>query len=95
MGRDLVIRAYNQPDDKTEKMTEAYLACEAAGVQPPLQVEEYFDWEKPTPYGIPRSGNPKQLSSVEEINEAGFNGFAIKIDELPKDLKTIVVGISY
>lgn len=96
MSADLIMRAYTIPDEKSEKMMAAYMACKAAGVEPPTDVEKYFDWEEPSPHGIPmNSSQLKDLEGTTKINTEGFEGMAINIDELPENIKTIVIGISY
>lgn len=96
MSRDLVMRAYEQPDEKSEKMAAAWFACKQAGVSPPVDVEEFFDWEEPSPHGTPMVNSKfEALQVTEEISKEGFHGFALKVDELPDNVKTIVIGISY
>jgi hypothetical protein len=40
------------PDERWSKMKAAWDACEAAGVEPPEDVEEFFDGEGPDPAGL-------------------------------------------
>jgi len=96
MGADLHVRSYKKPDEQSEKMFQAYMACKAAGVEPPLEVEKFFDYEEPSAYGIPVcSAEAKQITGIEELNENGFSGHIIKVDELPPNIGTIIIGISY
>ena len=71
------------PDDDWKKMKAIYDACEKAGIEPPDEVNEFFDNEKPD-----ASGQKIEIPHEEwhgDISE----GFEIKVSEIPKQVKVI------
>ena len=83
--------AFKPADDKWHKMADAYNACVAAGVDPPRDVERYFNDEPPDPAGveIPR----QDLIASGCITD--YEGYEIDVSKLPPDATIVRVYMSY
>ena len=75
------------PDDKWKKMEAVYRACEAAGVDTPIEVKKFFDFEPPKSGDVEvnLTKNPCMKNFDAEMKE----GFDINLEALRKFNPTI------
>lgn len=85
-----------KPDAKWKKMKNAFDACEAAGVEPPKDVWEFFNHARPDDKGITIAvGDPKGTTWSEDDHTDGVvvsdYGGRIEIDvsKIPKNITHI------
>jgi hypothetical protein len=72
------------PDKKWKRMKAVYDSCEAAGVEPPEEVSEFFGYDTPDPDGVVIE--LEQHESCAEVDEFGMNGYDVDLSKLPKDV---------
>lgn len=75
------------PDEKWKAMKKVWDACSEAGVEPPVEVLEFFGDEDPDDAGVVVGLGDH--SCVKEYRAEMQQGFEIVIDALPKDVKII------
>lgn len=93
MGADLFVQGFAQPNKEFKQMLEAFNACKRAGVEPPKEVWDFFNWENPSPHGIPVEKD--SLTGITEKCVDGTHSYIVEIDKLPPEIETIEIGISY
>lgn len=71
------------PDEKFRKMKAAWDACEAAGIEPPGEVEDFFGGERPDTDGAAVDLKGREWSNDHQ------QGVEIDIADLPPGVKTI------
>jgi hypothetical protein len=84
-----VVGVTNNQDPKFKQMFAAYQACEAANVEIPDAVIDYFNDEEPNPKGLEVT-IPVKKSSGEMKYFYDFN-----VSELPKDVESIRVVVDF
>ena len=94
MGTHYFVEGIKPPDDDWKRMKAIWDACEEADVDPPDEVERFFDGEKPDPKGVTmRLGDTWEDRTHHECFEYGSEDsrawFDVEIDKLPKDVKII------
>lgn len=89
MGMSTHIVGFKPPDEKWEKMKAIWDSCKKAGIDCPNEVDEYFEGEPPDSAGV-----EVEIEGCEWSDEMR-EGFEIKLDELPKDVKTVRFYNSY
>ena len=52
MSMDVFFHGIVEPDDEFKKKYDAFIACEKAGINPPDELWEYFNNERPNPSGL-------------------------------------------
>jgi hypothetical protein len=73
------------PDEKFERMKNAYDACKLAGVPVPENVADFFGGEEPDPKGrLVELGNAREWDPGHPES-----GFEVWIDELPPHVKAV------
>lgn len=87
--------AVNSCDPQYVKKVNAYWACVDAGVEVPLEVTKYFDYEVP-----PRDGNKyTTLGAAQGVTwweTASYDkGFEVDLDKLPKKYRKLKFKISW
>lgn len=73
------------PDEKWKKMKAIYDSCEAAGIDVPDEVDEFFDGETPDPAGV----SVDLDSLLEDWSTESQQGYQIEIAKLPKNVKIL------
>ena len=78
------------PDEKWLKMKAVWDACHDAGIEPPDNVSEFFDWETPDPTGVhvDIEDHPSVIQWVDEVHNSA-SGFEVHVKELPKDVTVV------
>lgn len=88
MGADLIIEGFRPVDEEWKKMKAVYDACKAAGVEVPEEVNEFFNWEKPSDFGM-------FVDVSDAIVTESNNVMLVDLTKLPKNLKTLRVYLNY
>ena len=52
MGKTTYVIGFRPPDAKYQKLRAVYDACEAAQIEAPEYVQEYFNYEPPSEHGV-------------------------------------------
>lgn len=87
---------FKPPDAKWKKMKKAWDACNEAGVDPPKEVDDFFDGESPDDSGVEVSEDTlEKCGALSEFKGDMVDGWEIHIDKLPKDVKIVRVYNSY
>ncbi len=85
MSMSTEIIGFIPPDEKWKKMKAIWDSCEVAGVDPPAEVEEFFEDGPPDP-----NGQEKDIPMKEWNNDdMNANGFEIEVAKIPKNVKII------
>lgn len=91
MGMNTIIYGIRRPDEKWKAMKAVWDACEVAGVEPPEEVSEFFDWEQPQDSGVKVS----LVSAVSERTADMREIFEVDLSDIPKDVTAIQFINSY
>ena len=75
------------PNEKWQKMKDAYDACMAAGVPVPNNVMDFFDHEPPDSLGV--RVEIEKLPCTSKYSADMKDGFEIDIKKLPPDVTVI------
>jgi len=96
MSMSTYVEAFKPPNDKWQRMRDAYDACTAAGVEVPDEVDGYFRGEPPDPAGVevPRT-ELFASGAVTEYKADMCEGFEIDVTRLPADVTIVRVYNSY
>lgn len=92
MGMSTHVVGFVPRDETWEKYEKVYISCKEAGVEPPAEVMEFFDWKDP------RNSPGKEVdieSAVEEYRAEMRDGYTINLSELPKNVTVVRVYNSY
>jgi len=86
MGMSSHVIGFRDPDEKWKQMKDIYDSCKQANVEPPDEVNKFFNWEPPEKEGI--------KVNIDEICESYSpydvtEGFKIEISKLPKNITHI------
>lgn len=96
MSMSTHVVGFKPPDAKWKKMKEVYTACINAGLAPPDEVMEFFNHSEPDEKGVEISEEElERVDCLQEWTGDGQDGFEIRIDKLPKDIKIIRFYNSY
>lgn len=93
MGISIHVEAVRPPDEKWKAMKKAYEACEAAGIEVPKEVQEFFGYEEPDTNGVVVP--IENTMAVGSFEDDGRQGFTVEIDKLPPDVKIVRFWLSY
>ena len=88
MGMSTSIVGIKPPDEKFRKMKAIWDACDAADIEVPDEVYDYFNGETPDDEGV-RVDIAKDKNAVFGIGEWAQGGYIVYLDRLPKDVKII------
>jgi hypothetical protein len=75
---------FRPPDEKWQQMKKIWDACEAAGVNPPYEVTEFFNDCAPDPAGVEVG-----ILHSEWRSSTSAEGYEVDIRKLPKDVTVI------
>ena len=75
------------PDEKWKKMKKVWDACQAAGLDVPDPVAEFFGDEEPDAKGV--VVDLDEAVGVEPVTEEGQNVFEVDLAKLAPDIKII------
>ncbi len=80
-------------DEKWEWMKKVYDSCVSAGIDPPVEVTKFFNYESPDDKGV--IVEIEKTNAVEKYNEEMREGFEVDLKKLPKDITIIRFVNSY
>lgn len=90
MGMSTHVVGFKPPDDKWEAMKEVWVACAAARVDLPEEVEKLFGGEPPDPEGVEVSEDElRNIGAVRRWEGESSVGVEIAVSLLPKDVTVI------
>lgn len=87
MGMSTHIVGYRETDEEWRKMREAYVACVNAGIDPPSQILDFFEYEDPR--NLPDGIEIKISDATEEFESDYKKGYSVYLDRLPAGVKVI------
>lgn len=97
MGQSYHVVGFVEADEKWKRMKKIVEACQSAGVEPPSEVEEYFDgcYEN-----IKLPGLEINLDDIAKDTEVydGLGGWIVDLEEVKRknpNIKKIMFQISY
>ena len=90
----MYVQGFKAPDDKWFKMKQVWDSCRQAGIDPPEEVQRYFEWEKPDPTGV--LVELQQTECCQEWSDHDVcEGYQIDISKLPAGVTHIRFVCSY
>jgi hypothetical protein len=90
MGMSTHVKGFKPPNDKWQKMAEAWRACRALGVEPPTEVTRFFDGEEPDGNGVEVGEQElKRVGALREWKSEYAEGFEVDVINLPTDVTVI------
>jgi len=84
MGMSTHIQGFKAPDEKWKAMKAVWDGCEAAGIEPPEEVSDYFEGETPDERGV--EVNVSDTDYCKEWSDDYRSGYEVDLRELPSDL---------
>lgn len=93
MGMSKHVDGVRPPDDKWKAMKKAYEACEAAGIEIPKEIQEFFGYDEPDPDGV--IVEIENTMAVGEFDDDTHWGFTVELDKLPPDVKIVRFWVSH
>jgi hypothetical protein len=91
MNISTIVQGFRPPDEKFKKFAAIWKQCEEAGIDPPKEVEEFFNYEAPDPQGVEvRLKEGKDGCLKEWRHPSGdAQGYEVDLTKLPKDVTVI------
>lgn len=83
MGMSTYVRGFKPPDEKWQEMKAIYDGCHKLGIDPPDEVEEFFDWDIPTDNGVEVSIDYSESQDDMQMF------YDVDVSKLPKDVTVI------
>ncbi len=93
MGMSTYVKGFRPPDATWQRMKAVYDACEAAGITPPDEVSDFFEWGRPDPEGV--EVDIERTDSVQEWSDEYRSGFQVDVSKLPPGVTVVRVYNSY
>lgn len=83
MGMSTHVTGFRPPDDDWKKMKAVYDSCKEAGIDPPEEVDDFFEGLPPDEAGV-------EVDLIyHEWTDDGCEGYEIHVDEIPAGVKII------
>jgi hypothetical protein len=96
MSASIHVVAFKPADDKWRKMKAVFDACRTAGIDPPSEVEKFFNYEIPSDNGVLVDEEDLiNLGAAKHWLSDGYDGFEVDVNKLPADVKVIRFYVSY
>lgn len=83
MGMSTHVTGFVPPDDRWQQMKAVYDSCTAAGIDPPTEVERFFDGQAPDP-----SGQEVDIPH-RDWQDDHRQGIEIKTEDIPENVRSI------
>jgi hypothetical protein len=93
MSMSTHVVGFRPKDAKFDQMFKVWEACKAAGVSPPEEVNEFFDYSQPDPNGV--EVDLKKLGCVKHSVHNTTDRYDLHLNQLPKDIKILRFENSY
>lgn len=95
MSMSTHVVGFKPPDDKWKKMKAVWDSCAAAGMDPPKNVLEFFNWVPPDDRGVEVDLEKHPCVAKYNPPNRGQDGFEIDVKKLPPDVTVIRFYNSY
>lgn len=82
---------FRPPDERWTKMRLIWMMCKEANVEPPDEVQEFFDWTEPDPQGV----EVDVPHSEFENGAALSHGLEVHIESIPQGVTILRFRVSY
>lgn len=87
MGMSTHVKGFKPSNGKWLQMQRIWITCDEAGIDPPEEVQKFFNYSAPDKNGIEVSESELILcGAVKKYQEEGYSGFDIDTTKLPKDV---------
>lgn len=93
MSMSTYVIGFKPPDEKWKAMKKVWDACQAADIDTPKDVEEYFDGDEPDDAGV--VVELRKHACCKEYGAEMQSGYEIDVTKLPKDVTIIRFVNSY
>jgi hypothetical protein len=91
MGMSMRVTGFRPPDDKWRQMYRIWKACTEANIEPPDEVQEFFNWSEPDPQGV-----EVDVPHSEYTNEAVLShGLEVDVQQIPNGVRVLRFRVSY
>ncbi len=87
MSMSTHVIGFSPPDEHWQRMKAAYDACLAVGIDPPAEVEKFFNYESPDPAGV--EVDLRKHPAVKEYKAEMVSGYEVDLSKLPPGVKII------
>jgi hypothetical protein len=84
---------FRPPDATWTKMKEAWDACRKAGVSPPKEVQDFFNWENPDDAGV--EVDLHKAGCIRDYSADSASGYEVDVSKLPPGVSIIRVYNSW
>lgn len=91
MGMSTYAKAIIVPDEKYHKMYAVWEACDNAGIDPPEEVSDFFNYEPPNPNGMEVDIDAEKSSDSDRCADY----YDVNIDDLPEGTTVVRFVISF
>lgn len=71
------------PDEQWKKMKQVWEACEAADIEVPEAVHQFFNWQDPDDQGV------EVELPLTEWSEETSQGYELEVDKIPANVRVI------
>jgi hypothetical protein len=96
MGMSTHVVGFRPPDEKWKAMAAVWDSCKAAGIEPPREVSEFFDWREPDSNGVEiKETALTKAGAVREWHDDCRSGYEIDVSKLPPDVTVVRVYNSW
>lgn len=83
------VAAIRPPDERWEQMKAVWDTCKAAGIQPPREVDAFFEGEDPDPAGVVIDLEVGSDGVREWTDEVHRQGIEVDLSALPSDVRVL------
>lgn len=83
MSMSTHVIGFAPPDEKWQAMKAIWDSCKAAKIDPPKEVEKFFDYQEPDPAGV-----EVKIPALEWSDDCR-EGFEIDVEKIPAHVKVI------
>jgi len=98
MSMSTHVVGFRPPDEKWKKMKAVWEACKKADMDPPEEVQDFFEYEGPDDQGVEvREEALRKAGAISqwEDKDGSASGYEIDVTKLPKDVKIVRVYNSW
>lgn len=93
MSMSTHVIGFRPPDATWKKMKEAWDACKRAGVNPPKEVDDFFNGENPDEAGV--EVDLHKAGCIREYRRDSASGYEVDVGKLPAGISIIRVFNSW
>lgn len=92
MGASLHVAGFKPANDQWDKMKSVYESCQAAGIDIPKEVAEFFDYEPPEN----KAGLEVDLeTALQPYQSEGCDGYELKLSDIPAGVESLRIFNAY